>query len=84
MDICFYRRTQRSQSVQPMMSAQTQSTQAPALHGKANFQAKRFNTQVRSPRSERSQSVTRYFNFVKRKDFTTRHRVSLTLIVQTF
>ena len=50
-----------------MMSAQTQSTQAPALHGKANFQAKRFNTQVRSPRSERSQSVTRYFNFVKRK-----------------
>merc|ERR1719232_917022 len=41
------RRT-RSQSVQPISSE--------PLHGKANFQAKRFNTTVKSPRAERARS----------------------------
>ena len=55
------RRT-RSQSVQPISSE--------PLHGKANFQAKRFNTTVKSPRaerarSERAQSMTRSFPLTK-------------------
>lgn len=45
------RRVQRAQSVQPTTGEQ--------LHGRANFQAKRFNSTVKSPRAERSQSVTR-------------------------
>ena len=51
------RRTQRAQSVQPTTTDQ--------LHGRANFQAKRFNSMMKSPRAERSQSLTRTFPLSK-------------------
>ena len=57
------RRNFRSQSVQPVTSE--------PLHGKANFQAKRFNTVKRDEgrteraRSERAQSMTRSFPLTK-------------------
>ena len=55
-------RRARAQSVQPVSSE--------PLHGKANFQAKRFNTTIKSPRnerarSERAQSMTRSFPLTK-------------------
>ena len=58
------RRSFRSHSVQPVTSEQQ-------LHGRANFQAKRFNTvkkdEIRSERarSERAQSMTRSFPLTK-------------------